>query len=124
MTTGRRLTPVTVDSSTEDSLQAQSDEFDFLDYLEDTLLDDDVQLNDDKPLGESSGTTDKGKGKEVEILPAQPVLELQEELECFICCIFTFEIANFSHVTNRSLYLFTLWSWRLRSLQYSLLLLN
>lgn len=124
MTTGRRLTPVTVDSSTEDSLRAQSDEFDFMDYLEDTLLEEDVQLDSGKPLGESSGTTDKGKGKEVEIPPAQPVLELQEELECFICCIFTYDISNVSHVTNRSLYLFTLWSWRLRSLQYSLLPLN
>jgi hypothetical protein len=103
----------------------QADDFDFMDYLEDTLLEEDVQLDDsNNPIGESSGTTDKRKGKEVEIPPAQPILDLQEELECFICCIFSFEMTNVSHVTSRSLYLFTLWSRRLWSLQYSLLHLN
>jgi len=62
----------------------------------DTSLDeDDVEITGEKSgstaqeettdvLPESSGTKkDKGKGKAV---PEEPVFDLQEELECFICC--------------------------------------
>jgi hypothetical protein len=95
MTTGRRLSPVSVHSSSEDleSVEAEDEDDEFLDYFEDTLIDDELQFIDPdtekEPVASSSGTTsspDKGKGKEVAIEPIQPALDLQEELECFICC--------------------------------------
>ena len=49
--------------------------------LEDTLVDDE-NIDDVKgPCPKSSSSSDKGKAKEV----VEPALDLQEELECFIC---------------------------------------
>ena len=84
---GRRFSPVSVNSSTTDT--SGTEDMD----LDDTLVDDEIPeedfLHSPKVVeGESSGTTspDKGKGKETDIQPQQ-ALDLLEELECFICCI-------------------------------------
>jgi hypothetical protein len=125
MTTGRRLSPVSVYSSSEDSGQVEVDDEDdeFLDYFEDTLIDDELSnFTEKEPEASSSGTTsspEKGKGKEVAIEPTEPVLDLQEELECFICCTIPTEITNVSDVDGRSLYLFSMWPWCLWTMQYT-----
>jgi hypothetical protein len=84
----RRVSPVSVNSTTDTSGMED------LDYLDDVLVDEDIPEDEflDSPKmvqAESSGTTtsstpnNKGKGKEVD---SQQSLDLQEELECFICC--------------------------------------
>jgi hypothetical protein len=105
-------------------VEAEVDEF--LDYFEDTLIDDELQIFDPDtekaPVASSSGTTsspDKGKDKEVVIEPTQPVLDLREELECFICCTIPLEMTNISDVDGCSLYLFSMWSWCLWTMQYT-----
>lgn len=86
---GRRFSPVSVTSGTIDT--SGTEDMD----LDDTLVDDEISeadfLHSPKAVeGESSGTTspDKGKGKETDI--QQQTLDLQEELECFICCLLWF----------------------------------
>jgi hypothetical protein len=90
---GRRFSPVTVNSTTDISGTEDMEEID------DTSLEDDIPveefLGSSKMVhAESSGTTssssrNKGKGKEVD---RGELLDLQEELECFICCISLFSL--------------------------------
>jgi len=84
-----------VDSTTDESSDADED-------LENTLVDDVDLFNGEKSTSSesdqsprvsasSSGTSsvaDKGKGKGVMV---EQFLDIQEELECFICCFFPFE---------------------------------
>ena len=107
---GRQISPVSV-SSTEDESE-EGNPFEELDdevfevevpdseedsdFVDTSLDEDDVEITGEKSgstvqedttdvLPESSGTNkDKGKEKAV---PEEPILDLQEELECFICCI-------------------------------------
>ena len=117
---GRRFSPVTVDSTTNTSGTEDMEEID------DTSLEDDIPveefLGSSKMVhAESSGTTssssrNKGKGKEVD---RQESLDLQEELECFICCIPHFpwnELTN-SDANDCSVCLLSLWPWRMWTLQ-------
>jgi hypothetical protein len=104
------------------------------DDLVDTSLDeDDVEITGEKfgstvhedtthMLPESSGTTgrkmDKGKGKAVVEEP-EPILDLQEELECIICCLSPpLRFLTFSINLVGSSRLFTMWSRRMWTLQY------
>lgn len=109
------------------SISSMSDDDDmFHDNLMKALVDDDVQYtgetsgsSDNSPnfSASSSGTSsiDKGKGKEA---GSQPILDLQEELECFICCLSVFWLSNYSDVNGCSIYMFSMWSRRLRAVQY------
>jgi len=114
MASGRRLSPVTVSSSTSD------DESSFLDDdLENTLVQDNTLVEeredtDDTSPESSMSSIDKGKEREVLM---DLSLDLEEELECIICCLFLLVWTNYSYSSSCSPYLFTLWSWRLRSLQ-------
>jgi hypothetical protein len=153
MTTGRRLSPFIVHSSSDESgsvdsgsvdsgsvdsgsvdsgsmdsgsVEVEAEVDDFLDNFEDTLIDDELRIFDrdteKEPVASSSGTTsspDKGKDKEVVIEQTQPVLDLGEELECFICCTTPLELTNVSNVDDRSLYLFSMWSRCLWTMQYT-----
>jgi FHA domain len=122
---GESIIPVTVDSTTDEDSDIEED-------LENTLVDDVDLFTGEKStssesgqsrevsassLGTSSSSADKGKGKEVML---EQFLDIQEELECFICCFFPFEnsFIDGSDVVTSSSYLFSLWSCRLRSLQY------
>jgi len=92
---------------------------------ETTLVDDEVQFtgessrsNNNSPKSSlETPPSDKGKGKEVY---REPALDLQEELECFICCSsFRGSLTN-SDDCECSVHLFTMRSWRMRALQYFL----
>ena len=82
---GRRVSPVTIGSSTSDDDSSNSD-----DNLENTLVEDITlveekgETNDTSPES-STSSINKGKGKEVFM---DLNLDFQEELECFICCSF------------------------------------
>lgn len=120
----RRIIPVTVDSTTDESSDLDED-------LENTLVDDvDLFIAEKSTSSESdqsrdvsassSGTgspADKGKGKEVMV---EQFLDIQEELECFICCLLPLEnyFTDGSDSVTSSPYLFPLWSCRLLGLQY------
>ena len=102
-TSGRRASPVSISSTTDSSESEDKGQADDLQSLPRYVSGDDYQREDevteDEDEGEadstmlveaeSSGTTssspNKGKGKEVD---SQEPLNLQDELECFICCIF------------------------------------
>jgi hypothetical protein len=119
----RRMNPVNVDSSTSDEDTGYEDDFDA------TLVEDDILLVEGTSAavgndtlrgssGTSSGTTrsmEKGKEKQVIV---EPILDIQEELECFICCIVPSDFADNSDVTSCAVRLFTLWSRCLWALQY------
>ena len=87
-------TPVTISSTTDESEEVADSVFDELDIFDDTLVDDlDESMlswgEKKETIAEASGssTPDKGKGKEI----VTSTLDLQDELECFICCILLLE---------------------------------
>ena len=102
-TSGRRASPVSVSSTTDSSESEDKGQADDLQFLPRYVSSDDCQGEDevtedededeiDSAMvveAESSGTTssfpNKGKGKDVD---SQEQLNLQDELECFICCNF------------------------------------
>jgi hypothetical protein len=143
---GRQISPVSVSSTEDESAANPFEELDDEvfevevpdseqdDDLVDTSLDeDDVEITGGKfgstvhedtthMLPESSGTTgtkkDKGKGKAVLEEP-EPILDLQEELECFICCLsppLRFLTVSINLVSSSRL--FTMWSRRMWTVQY------
>lgn len=127
---GRRISPVSVSSSSDEDVEIGTDES-FDDEMENTLVDDDGRdgtvkpefgdMNNPVDLMASSGTTaSSDKGKEALV---HPFVDVQEELECFICCTFIFGFTNFSNDHACSSYLLSLWSWSVRSLWYILLIL-
>jgi hypothetical protein len=104
---GRRISPVSVNSSSDSLVEVESSNG-FNEDFENTLVDDDVlyagektaTIDNDNSMkfsASSSGTSsppDKGKGKEI---ISQSVLDLQEELECFICCLSFSDAANLAN---------------------------
>jgi hypothetical protein len=143
---GRQISPVSVSSTEDDSegnpfeelddevFEAEVPDSEADDDLVDTSLDeDDVEITGEKfgstvhkdttdMLPESSGTSgpkmDKGKGKAVLEEP-EPILDLQEELECFICCLsppLRFLTVSFNLVGSSRL--FTMRSRRMWTVQY------
>lgn len=121
---GRRIIPVTVDSTTDESSGVDED-------LENTLVEDvdlfigekstSVDSNQSREVSASSSSSaDKGKGKEVMM---EQLLDITEELECFICCFLPSEnsFTDCSDIVTSSSYMLTLWSRRLLALQYFLL---
>jgi len=111
---GRRLSPVTVYSSTSDDDSSYSDG-----DLENTLVEDNTLVEekgdtDDTSPESSTSSIAKRKGTEVFV---DLSLDLQEELECLICCLFSLVWTDCRYASSCSSCLFTLWSWRLRSLQ-------
>jgi hypothetical protein len=94
---GRRASPLTISSTTDDDVDEEENEVidsdAEMDFFDDTLVEDALswkESTDVNPEPSSSSTPDKGKGKEI----AKPALDLQEELECFICCIPLLEMTN------------------------------
>lgn len=99
-TSARRVSPVSV-SSTADSSESEdngqtealaflsgyvsSNDYERAEITEDEEEDDSAIVVEAESSGTSSSSPDKGKGKEVD---TQEPLNMQEELECFICCIF------------------------------------
>jgi hypothetical protein len=73
---GRRVSPVSIGSSTSDDDSSNED-------LDNTLVEEKEDMNDTSPES-STSSTNKGKGKELFV---DLNLDLQEELECFICCL-------------------------------------
>ena len=76
----------------DSSASPEKDNGSDLDVLENTLVEGDVlPWEETGVVPEASGSTSpKGKGKEV----AKPSMDLQEDLECVICCTPIFEEAN------------------------------
>jgi len=91
----RQITPITVgsiDSLDEGNADDEGDVLDLTGVTEEDIFD--TLFSDfDKMEGTSSSGGDtvtsleKGKGKEKEAVSEPAILDLQEELECFICCI-------------------------------------
>ena len=106
---GRRVSPVSIGSSTSDDDFSSSD-----DDLENTLVEERGETNDTSPES-STSSIEKGKRKEDFV---DLTLDFQEELECIICCLPFRVWTNCSYTFACSPNLFSLWSWRLWTLQY------
>lgn len=113
-------TPVTISSTTDESEEVAYSVSDELDNFDDTLVDDLDEsmlswVEKKETIAEASGssTPDKGKGKEI----VMSTLDLQDELECFICCILRWNEADYSDVNGCSIYLFSMRPWSMWSLQ-------
>ena len=106
---GRRVSPVSIGSSTSDDNSSNSDE-----DLEITLVEEKEETNDTSPES-STSSIDKGKRKEILV---DFSLDFQEELECFICCSSFRVRSNASYTLTCSFCLFSLWSRCLWTLQY------
>lgn len=96
---------------------------------ETTLVDDEVQFtgessrsNNNSPKSSlEASPSDKGKGKEVY---REPALDLQEELECFICCLCFSRLSDNSDDCECSVHLFTMRPWCMWALQCFLLMIS
>jgi hypothetical protein len=86
----RQITPITVDSTDSVVGSNADDVADMLEVTEEELFNSMWgDVHDDKMEGTSSvAETSQGtsKGKEKEAATDPSVFDLQEELECFICC--------------------------------------
>jgi hypothetical protein len=102
---GRRVSPVSIGSSTSDDDSSSSD-----DDLENTLVDERGETTES-----STSSIEKEKQNEDFV---DLTLDFQEELECIICCIPFRVWTNCSYTFTCSPNLFSLWSWRLWTLQY------
>lgn len=109
VTGGRRVSPVSIGSSTSDDDSSSSDG-----DLENTLVDESGEMNDTSPEY-STSSIEKRKQKEDFV---DFTLDFQEELECVICCLPFRVWTNCSYTFTCSPNLFSLRSWRLWTLQY------
>jgi hypothetical protein len=109
------MDPQSIFSSESEHGGESSGEYGDLSFDEDDLVLESEFRQHVAPSGSNTQDTsvDKGKGKEVE-LP----LDLQDELECFICCISPAIQANHSNVDGCTVHLFSMRSRCLWSLQY------
>jgi hypothetical protein len=128
----QQITPITVDSTDEETTvpvvgSGMTEEEVFESLFGD--IDMEEVMEGTSSAGTSQETIkpslDKGKGKEKDAATDPAVFDLQEELECIICCKCSNVIyADRSDIINRSLYLFALRSRRLWTLWYAHLVLR
>lgn len=142
---GRQISPVSVSSTDDESdpgnpfeelddevFEVEVPDSEEDDDLVDTSLDEDeveitgeksgsaAQENTTDMLPESSGTRDKSKDKGKGNAVEEPILDLQEELECFICCSpSSLYLLTVSINSTSTPHLLTMWSRRVWTLQYS-----
>lgn len=116
----QQITPITVDSTDEETTAPVVGSGLTEEEVFDSLFGD-IEMEGTSTAGTSQQTLkpslDKGKGKEAATDLA--VFDLQEELECIICCTLGPPIyADGSDIINRPIYLFALRSWRMWTLWY------